>query len=861
MIHVGIDLGTTHSALAVSDASGTRVVPIRQLVGLDTYDALPLLPSALHAPLGAEDVAGSTAGGHYVVGRYAERRALELPARSIVSAKSWLSNANVTREDPILPWGHPETAVPRLSPIDASAQVLTHLVYNTQNELGPAREWDVTLTVPASFDEVARTLTVRAATQAGLHVRLLEEPIAAFGDRLEQGAVVDVDTVLVVDVGGGTADFSLLQHTGGAQFERVASGSHLLLGGDNVDLALAHVLEPRLGEELTPLRFAELLLACRAAKERLLDADAPESLTVALAARGAKLVASTKSATLTREEVRALVEQGFLPEVAADARPVQKSALRSFGLPYERDTAITRHLAWFLRRHAEHVPDAVFFNGGFFRGHGLAERVQAQLASWLGHPLRLLTNDAPDIAVARGAAIFGRRRAEGSARIVARASKSQWIRVAASEHDENVPSEKAQDVALCVLPKGTADGIKVQNARILKVLRGQPVRFDLQSDEHVGEVRAWDPEADTAHVVATLPGSGECEVSIEAERTPLGLLELRLRERAGDREHQLAFDVRALRKARTSLPKAVIDHGGELLRAAFHKDAEPRKVKDLLRELERKLGERASWSGDTLRSLADALIELRGARRLGADHERVYWNLLGYTLRPGRGAPGDEARVREVQKLYEQKLSFPDKSQNWQSFFIAWRRIASGLSPELQRSIAEELAASVLPGRKPKKKGRIYELGREEMCELLSSLEYASRDFRSALGGELAERSYVALSARTMTDLGRLGARTPFYAPVSEALPPAVIEGWMEALLRARWESSTPFREAALSMARLTGDRTRDLNQATRDAVKKKLIASGTPELVCRPLDEVHDIAAAATLAFYGDALPIGLRL
>ncbi len=840
---VGIDLGTTHSACAVSDAAGVRVVPVRQLTALGLTEALPLLPSALHAPVGETE---------FVVGEYARRRALELPGRSIVSAKSWLSNANVSREDPILPWGSDEPETPHLSPVDASAAILRQIVQSASESLGPSAAWDVTLTVPASFDDVARALTVRAAERAGLSVRLLEEPIAAFGDYLEHAAgALEASSVLVVDVGGGTADFSLLARAGERMYERIATGQHLLLGGDNVDLALGHLLESRLDEELTPMRFAELVIACRGAKETLLAADAPERVRVTLASRGSKLVAGSKSAELERSEVRALVLEGFLPLVEADAAPQRKSALRSFGLPFERDTAITRHLAAFLAKHPAAQPDAVFFNGGFFRGEGLAERIAEQLQLWRGVEVRVLRNELPDLAVARGAAVHGQQRARGAARIQARASKNQWLRVQG-------------DRAICVLPKGTAEGSVVRTAHALSVLRGQPARFELQVDEvdAAATARRWEPDAPTAYVVAELPGSGQAAVRIEAERTPLGLLELRLIEQEGGLQHRLAFDLRGVRAlARTSLPPSTLSAGQELIRAAFAKDGGARLVKDLNRDLERKLGERASWSGDVLRPLADALLEVRGARRLSADHERVFWNLLGFSLRPGRGAPGDGERMRETVKLYEQKLSFPDKTHGWQAFFIAWRRMASGVPREAQRSIAEELAASVLPGRKPKKKGRLYELGREEMSELLSSLEYAPRDFRAELGAALVERSYVALTPRLITDLSRLGARTPFYASVEEALAPAIVEGWLDALLRARWEATTPYREGVIAMARLTGDRARDLREPARAAVRKKLLGLGVGDDALRPLSEVCDVAEAATLAFYGDALPLGLRL
>ncbi|WP_347656682.1 Hsp70 family protein, partial [Comamonas thiooxydans] len=364
-----------------------------------------------------------------VIGCWARDLGAAVPGRLVASAKSWLSHTGVDRTAAILPWGAGED-VAKVSPLAASSSYLAHVkaAWDQARPEAPLHQQSVVLTVPASFDEGARALTLEAAQMAGLpRVQLLEEPKAAFHDWLVlQGdelaaQLADSRLVLVVDVGGGTTDLTLIRVDASADgslptLTRTAVGEHLMLGGDNMDLALAHQLEPAFahkapdqGQRLSAQRFAQLVQRCRMAKEQLLAQNAPEQIGITLLGGGSKLLAATQSVTLTREQVRQSVVEGFLPVAQISDMPARRQgALRGFGLPYPADAAISRHLAHFLAQHAsEGLPDTVLLNGGVFHAHAMVQRLTQLLGRWRGSPVRVLHNPHPDWAVARGAAAYG----------------------------------------------------------------------------------------------------------------------------------------------------------------------------------------------------------------------------------------------------------------------------------------------------------------------------------------------------------------------------------------------------------------------------------------------------------------------
>jgi len=568
---VGIDLGTTHSALVRVALEGDRaeaeVLPIPQLVARGSIGNQPLLPSFLyvaHASEGPQPLPWD-AERSYAVGEYARSRGVEAPGRLVSSAKSWLGHSGVDRKSGLLPLGAPED-VATISPVEASRRYLEHLgeAYRAAHER-PLCEEEIVLTVPASFDAAARDLTVEAATTAGLtNLTLLEEPQAALyawidakGDAWRKELRVG-DVLLVVDIGGGTSDFSAILATerdGSLELERVAVGEHILLGGDNMDLALAHVVAQKItatGKEIDRSQMAALTHACRAAKERLFADSSVTSVPVAIAGRGSSLFGSTLRSEVTRQDVSTILVEGFFPSVAASARPVARAraALTRMGLPYAQDAAITRHLAAFLGKQARAIdgtstrtllhPTAVLFNGGVMKAVELRSAVMNTLNGWLdadgGAPARELDSADLDLAVARGAAYYGRARRGRGLRIRGGTARAHYVGIESAA--PAVPGVEPPITALCVAPFGMEEGSRAElPAHELAVVVGEPVHFRFfasttrRSDRAGDEVERWREGEleELAPIAITLESEGRAPgdfvpIRLEASITEVGTL-------------------------------------------------------------------------------------------------------------------------------------------------------------------------------------------------------------------------------------------------------------------------------------------------------------------------------------------------
>ncbi len=596
---VGIDLGTSNCAVATI-ASGATVpvlLDVPQLESVGVQGSGRLLPSVAYLPL-----EGELASSAPVIGRFARDRAATLPDRAIVSAKSWLCHGGVDRRAPILPW-KAEMASGKRSPVEVSTLFLRHLreAYLAQ---GGAEDAEVVLTVPASFDEAARNLTSEAAEAAGWgQATLLEEPLAAlyswifatgeggFGLR---AALSPGDLVLVCDVGGGTTDLSLVavaEDAGELRLERISVGEHLLLGGDNMDLALAYTLKARLaaeGRQLDHWQFLSLTAAARQAKERLLAENAPPEVSVSVASRGASLFAQTISTTLTQADVEKVIVDGFFPLTGPGDLPAARrgTGLFELGLPYEAEAAVSRHLARFLaasRRNAQSSPElarlirerlsasrdggpllptAILFNGGVFNAKMLRERVLSLLSGWgEGAPMKELASPASadfDLAVAVGAAAYGSLRQTGKGlRIRSGTARSYYLGIESPV--PAVPGIEPPVRGLCVVPQGTEEGTRLPfPSQRFGLVVGEPAEFRFfASSERAGDAVGSTVEdaaralVETARLGATLP-AGErpagtlVPVTLEAEVTELGTLRLALRETPGDGRWQLEFDVRGV---------------------------------------------------------------------------------------------------------------------------------------------------------------------------------------------------------------------------------------------------------------------------------------------------------------------------
>ena len=596
---VGIDLGTTHSAISYVDtdlSEGNTIaswdLDVPQLVAPGQIDARPLLPSFLYLPHASElteadrtlpwrsrpPASGSTP---FIVGELARTQGAKTPMRVVASAKSWLCHSGIDRRGAVLPLDAP-SEVTRISPLDATVAYLSHLraAWDHEHPEAPLASQEVTLTVPASFDPSARELTAEAAERAGLeHVVLLEEPQAALYAWIarSEGAwrreVVVGEVILVVDVGGGTSDFSLMsvgETDGTLALERVAVGEHILLGGDNMDLALAHLVGRKLesdGKTLDPWQLVALAHGCRSAKETLLSSGAPESVPVVVPSRGSSLVASSLRTTLTRAEVSDVVLDGFFPRVEATSHPTvrARAGLTQLGLPYAHDAAITRHLAAFLARQAQSSarntrPTAVLFNGGVFKSALLRARILEVLAQWLtsigGVAPRELPGADLDLAVARGAAYHAYTRRGKGVRIRGGTARAYYIGVESAT--PAVPGLLPPIRAFCVAPFGMEEGARASLLpEELGLVVGEPVRFrffgsSVRRDDAVGTVLdRWsdDELQELAELEAELPPSGRqrgdvVPVRLQATMSDVGVLELDAVPRDGAERWKLSLDVR-----------------------------------------------------------------------------------------------------------------------------------------------------------------------------------------------------------------------------------------------------------------------------------------------------------------------------
>lgn len=568
---IGVDLGTTHCAVARvaldGEAARSEVVEIDQLVTPTELERQPLLPSFLYLPPEAEQPLALPwdAGRSFAVGSYARSRAVEAPGRVVASAKSWLCHPTADRRSGLLPLESPE-GLERVSPVEASWRYLEHLAeaYDARFAGAGPRFGDcpVVLTVPASFDASARELTVEAAIAAGLeNLTLLEEPQAALYAWLEQvgdgfrSQLRPGDVVLVVDVGGGTSDLSAIavtEHEGQLGLERIAVGDHILLGGDNMDLALAHLVRQRLADEGTELdawQQGSLVHGARVAKERLLGDAGLASAPIVIPRRGAKLVGGTIRTELTKDELRGVVLDGFFPEVPADARPATRArvALTRFGLPYASDAGVTRHLASFLGRHARALggggallhPTCVLFNGGVMKSELVRERLRSTLARWLeadGAPApRVLDGADLDLAVARGAACFARVREGKGIRIRGGTAQAHYVGVESAA--PAVPGIDPPLTLVCVAPFGIEEGSSVELDTELAVVVGEPVSFrffgsSVRRHDEVGtafERHAADEITELPPVEVVLPAEGRADgevvpVKLRATVTEIGTL-------------------------------------------------------------------------------------------------------------------------------------------------------------------------------------------------------------------------------------------------------------------------------------------------------------------------------------------------
>lgn len=915
---VGIDLGTTHTVVAYADLTQGREAPIErfpipQLIAPGEIAARPLLPSvryhsaegelaqeSLKLPWPRPDIGDPVPGP--VIGELARKLGAKSQGRLITSAKSWLCNPNVDRTANILPWGS-ASEVPRVSPLIACASYLAHVrgAWNWRFPDHPLERQEVVVTIPASFDEAARALTVEAARIAGLSkLHLVEEPQAACYDwlyrhRADFKPISNCRLLLVVDLGGGTTDLTLIrieQAQKVPKLTRIGVGDHLLLGGDNIDLMLARLVEGRLldqqrddraGPPLRTAEFSQLTEGCRLAKERLLAEGGPETATVSLPGSGAKLIGGARAVTLTREEIHSLVLDGFFPRVSLAEHPQGKrSGLVEFGLPYVADPAVTSHIAAFLGSHAQivrealgdpgatPVPDTVLLNGGVFLSPAITRRLLEVIGSWSPDPILVLDNPHPEFAVAAGAVAYAMARRGFGPKIGGGAARSYFL---------VVEGERGAPQGVCLLPRGTeAEREILLKDRVFALRLGQPVRFHLVSStedalRREGEIVPLDHERFTPlpplATVLLAEEQGEARVRLAARLTEIGTLELECVALEDNRRWRLAFELRRpgfeARIQDASHPNLGQVQG--LIRAVFgkkSKDVSPKLVKTLRGELERRLGPRHRWDVPLLRELADTLLEGSKFRRRSPEHERTWLSLTGFCLRPGFGYPLDDWRIDQVWPMYRQGLQFVNVIQNWAEWWTFWRRIAGGLNQAEQREIFANLRdyldpAKVRKGKPETLKQRSY----ENIIRLAAVLEHLSIAEKIHLGEWLLEHLQHPKEPQEILAwaLGRLGCRLPFYGSSHHAVPGAVAERWLQSLMAMDFKPKPALSFAAALLARMSGDRERDIRADLRMAVIHKLQQAKAPASWSQMVSEVVELSADDQHRLFGEALPPGLKL
>jgi molecular chaperone DnaK (HSP70) len=928
---VGIDLGTTNCALAYIDLQRkvrgpwpeVQTFPIPQLTAAGEIGQRPLLPSFLYLP-GAHDLPpGATAlpwdrERSYAVGEFARNHGARIPGRLVTSAKSWLCHAGVDRTAALLPWAAPPD-VPRISPVEASARFLRHIVesWNHVNPEDLLQQQSVVLTVPASFDDVARNLTVEAARQAGLvNLTLLEEPQAAFycwlatHSQTEAALLKPGSLCLVVDVGGGTSDFSLIEavaQQGELGFVRQSVGDHLLLGGDNMDLALAKGVEKKLpaAGKLDAVQYGLLTQACRFAKETLLGQEPPATHTVTVVGRGRQVIGGTLHTSITPADVRQLLFDGFFPDVPRDAEPQRgaRTGLHEMGLPYVNDPAITRHLSAFLHHQAAdqiRMPHAILFNGGVFQPVALRERLIEVMHRWYdapGQPWQplVLTNPSLDLAVAWGAAHYCWLRHTGGKRIGGGIARSYYLAVGPASDFRSLQDFGSLTPLVCVVPRHLEEGHEIQlNKPDLELALGQPVAFPL----YTSTVRAEDKAGDVIRIapeqLLQLPplhtilrggkraGQKMVPVRLAARCTEIGTLELHCVARDGDNRWRLEFNVRdiiddqagegektAAQKPSDVWPEDQVQEGARLIRAVY---TEPESTdlspKELTKNLESALeAGRDKWPTGLCRRLCEFLTEVADQRKRSPAHLSRWYHLTGYCLRPGFGDPLDKFRVEQLWKLMhappKEKTSvrIPESGAD---YWIMWRRVAGGLNPTLQQAIYDRLRPMLLPAKgKSVAKPNPNELA--EMWRASASLERLDVKHKQALGDALLKsvrRSPVPTYG--FWALTRLGARVLLYGPLNAVIHHEIVEKWIESILPFQPGNDSERLSWAFcltNLARRSGQRALDVDDKHRESVLSVLRSQKIPSHWVKMVEEVTELEGEEQNQMFGESLPIGLRL
>ncbi len=942
---IGIDLGTTNTVMYYLDTeeSTPRIKPFKipQFVASGEVDSRVLFPSFCYLPTMEEKASGIdklpwSDDPAVMTGVWARDRGARTPTRIIASTKSWLAHAGVDRLKPILPWGS-ELIEETKSPVEVSSLYLRHLknawnhhFKNTRDRLGSwcyLEDQQVIITIPASFDETARQLTLEASLQAGYqHVVLVEEPLAAFYSWLFRHEddwcqhLTPGEKILVVDIGGGTTDFTIVTLDHNETLRRTAVGDHLLLGGDNLDMTIARKIEKQWGQTLSTHEWTGLCMRCREAKETLLSSD-QEQVEITLLMPGSSVLRNLRKAILTRGDIETILETGFLPQCPADSQlNVMRSGIRTMGLPYATNPAITEHLLLFLRYAAKlshdstmgpasgtfsqtHsspsditpaespykpsstpsidsetesqsiprlYPGKVLFNGGSMIPESIRSRLLTVIASWFPDypPPQEIKGEDYSLAVANGAVYYGWTRRGKGVKVKSGIARSFYLETLDSDDRSRY---------ICVMARDTDENLVIHIPGQYTLMTNQNVQFKLASSA----TRLHDlpgnvvPDSDELTFIAPLItqlqyGKSECKslkVKICSRLTEAGTLAIALHSCSTEHIWPLQFDLRSIPES-TLLSGSFISFDARQISTAMKHVTQafrdqPGKITSLVGDLEKYLGQtRDQWPLIFIRQLVDTMLQLQEFRGQTDAHETRWYNLMGLAMRPGFGDPSDTIRMRELWKIWFQEPVHKRQSQVLAEWWVLWRRIAPGLKSGQQITVANKVIKILCPRNEYRSHIREGVQAQKEMWRCLGALEHLPADKKAAVGNLLLGRK-APLQDYDYWVLARLGARVLFRAPANTILPTGVAEIWIKQLA-SNATGSSPRSMHLFALARIAarcGDRKLDVHPAVYQEVREFLTRHKCPTHWLDNMASSIPDHQQTMKELLVDSIPVGLKI
>lgn len=913
---IGIDLGTTNSCVAYVDTQhpslSIQSFRIPQLANQGLVESLQTLPSFCYLCAPNEWPEGSLNlpwrnESDYFVGKFAQSQGAKVPTHLVQSAKSWLCHANVNRREKILPFGD-DNHTQKISPLEATRRYLTHIkeAWNASMARGTTdgdfEEQEIVLTVPASFDEVARALTAEAAKLAGfVNMTLLEEPQAAFYSWISQHEknwekeFEPGQTILVCDVGGGTTDFSLIEVTekeGKRGLSRMAVGDHLLLGGDNMDAAIAHYLEEALKKagypECSSNQWLQLRHEAREAKENLLDEQFKPFYPVYLQGTGSSVVHGSMALEADKKSIQQILMDGFFGIHSwEEALSLNKATgFRSMGLPYENDPSITKHLAFFLKQSSDgptKCPDFVLFNGGAMKPKIFQEAILQSLRAWFpGKNSSVLPTYSLDLAVARGAAYYGKARRGFGVRIGGGAARGYYLEI----------DVRGEQKALTLLPRGAEEGAVYEPDQVFNLKPNVPVSFYL----YTSHVRLHDRQGDFVpidlqemhrlppiHTVlrygkkqAQSEENTKIPVRLQIRLTAIGTLELWLKSLTTDHRWTLEFQLRSASGQENSLAMIGETRRDETFDSSHLQEAEKLieksfldpgafKQEKVMDGLEKAIeSPRKDWPPSLLRGLWPVLLKVSPHRKSSIESDARWWNLAGFILRPGFGYPLDDFRLKELWKIILGDLKSSKPIENQIQSWICYRRVAGGLNKGQQTQLANEILPLVLN----KKSGKIEIKGKSELyhysekIRAIAAFECLDPSLKIRLGNAILQRILAGEGAAAdYWALARLGARRLMHGSAAHVISREVCTSWVEALLKSQKADSDQVFFVVEQLARKTDYREINLAQASIQEILNHFASDPRIGRLNNLLLQEGQLSITEQEQIFGEKLPVGLSL